>query len=114
MPISKGDIVLVPFPFTNLLSAKVRPSLVISVNNDIDVTVMFISSIVPEHIPEQELLLEQTHPDFLFTGLKKTSVFKTGKILTLERTKILRRLGKVSPSLQKEIDLKLKLAFGLE
>lgn len=114
MPISKGDIVLVPFPFTNLLSTKVRPSLVISVKNDIDVTVIFISSVVPENISEQELLLDETHPDFSLTGLKKTSVVKTSKVLTLERTKILRRLGKVSLSLQKEIDKKLKLAFGLE
>ena len=114
MPISKGDIVLVPFPFTNLLSDKVRPALVISVKNDIDTTVAFISSVITENILKTELVLEKDHSDFPLTGLKKPSVFKTGKILTLEKEKILRRLGRISPALQKEIDIKLKLAFGLE
>jgi len=35
------------------------------------------------------------------------------KLLTIERTKIIRRLGKVSPAIQKELDRRLKEALGL-
>jgi len=58
-------------------------------------------------------LLQPDHPDFPKTGLKKTSVFRMRKLLTIERNKIVRRLGRVSPAIQKELDIRLRDAFGL-
>ncbi|WXG39447.1 MAG: hypothetical protein WED07_01210 [Candidatus Freyarchaeum deiterrae] len=43
----KGKIVLVPFPFTDLTTAKLRPALVIHEGTK-DVVVAFISSRVPD------------------------------------------------------------------
>jgi len=110
----RGDIVLVPFPFTDLSQEKVRPAVVISVENDVDVGVAFISSIISGEPASVDFVLSESHPDFSVTGLKRASVFKMNKVLTLERSKILRRLGRVSPSIQREIDIRLKLAFGIE
>jgi len=112
--LNRGDIVLVPFPFTDLSLKKVRPAVVISVKNDVDVSVAFISSIFPEEPSEVNFVLLESHPDFSMTGLKKSSVFKMNKVLTLERSKILRRFGKISLSVQKELDIKFKIAFGIE
>jgi len=39
----KGDIVLIPFPFTDLSGSKNRPALILH-GNEQDVTVAFISS----------------------------------------------------------------------
>ena len=112
--LQRGDIVLVPFPFTDLSKKKVRPAIVISEENDVDVSVAFISSIVPEKPTKIDFILLESHPDFSLTGLKKSSVFKMNKVLTLERSAILLRLGKVSPSVQKELDFRFKLAFGIK
>lgn len=39
----KGDIVLIPFPFTDLTGQKNRPALVL-INHENDITVSFITS----------------------------------------------------------------------
>jgi len=111
--INRGDIVLVPFPFSDLSGAKVRPAVVVSARNDFDVTVAFISSTVPLHLHAPDFKLARSNPDFPSTGLKKTSVFRMGKLVTLHRATILRRLGTVSLSLQKELDARLKSALGV-
>ena len=112
--LKRGDIVLVPFPFTDLSKEKVRPAVVISVKNDIDVSVAFISSMIPQESTATDFVLSESNPDFSVAGLKRSSVFKMNIVITLERPKILRRLGKVSPSIQKELDIRCKLAFGIQ
>lgn len=112
--LNRGDIVLVSFPFTDLSAEKVRPVVVMSVKNDRDVTVSFISSLPVGQPAESDFVLMDTHQDFPMTGLKKSSVFKMNKVLTLERSKVLRRLGRISPAVQKELDNKFKIAFGIQ
>jgi len=113
--LKRGDIVLVPFPFTNLTTEKLRPAIVVSSNpQEFDVVIAFISSIVPPgKLSATDFLLAPNHPDFSQTGLKKASVFKMRKLLTIERARIIRRLGEVSPAIQEELEGRLKKALGL-
>ena len=60
-----------------------------------------------------DFVLEQDHPDFPSTGLKRTSVFRMNKLLTINKTLIKKRLGRVSPSIQAELDHRLRIATGL-
>jgi len=54
-----GDIILLPFPFAELTSIKVRPAVVIGITADKykDLIVSAISSIVPEHLNKNEILI---------------------------------------------------------
>ena len=114
--LKRGDVVLVPFPFTDLTTEKLRPAVIISVDpQGIDVIIAFISSAVsPKELSETDYLLRQDNPDFVKTGLKKTSTFRMTKLLTIERSRIIRRLGRVSPAVQKELDIRLRQAVGLQ
>ena len=115
VPLKRGDIVLVPFSFTDLTAEKLRPAVIVSPDpQELDVVIAFISSIVPSgDLAETDFLLTPDHPDFSKTGLKKASVFKLKKLLTIERTRLIRRLGRVSPAIQEELDRRLRNALGL-
>jgi len=73
----KGDIVLIPFPFTNLKGAKRRPD-VILYKGELDVIVTFITSRVKWEENTDLLIV----PDQL-NGLKKPSLIRIDKIATL-------------------------------
>jgi mRNA interferase MazF len=83
----KGDIVLVPFPFTDLKGIKNRPAVVLIAAED-DVTVAFITTQVSWQ-EEYDILLPPTKDN----GLKKSSLIRLSKITTIEKDLVLGRLG---------------------
>ena len=106
---------LVPFPFTDLSSEKLRPAIITSADpQHTDVIIAFISSVVSTgDISEPDYVLRQDDPGFAETGLKRASVFRMGKLLTIDRVRIIRRLGRVNSAIQEELDIKLRDALGL-
>jgi len=90
-----GDIVLIPFPYTNYLDKKRRPALVISntnFNKSSDVILAAISSNLTSG-SNYDVNILNTDPDFVQTGLKKSSTVKPGRIFTFSQAQIDRRLG---------------------
>ena len=114
-PLRRGDIVLVPFPFTDLKSHKVRPAVLLSpgISRRGDVIVAFISSVLPLPPSPTEVILEVHQPAFPASGLKVASVFKMDKLVTLHRSLVLRRLGHLPPSFQAKLNKALAIAVGL-
>ena len=111
----RGDIVLVPFPFTDLTGRKVRPAVIVSPDPvGEDIILAFITSVVPSSLLSTDFLLEQSHLEFLLTGLRAASVFRMAKLVTLHRSLILRRLGKAGPQIQQDLDQCLERAIGLQ
>ena len=114
---TRGKIVLTPFPFTDLTANKVRPAVIVSTSSRVgaDVILSFISTVFDSAnlSPTDELLLD-TDADFSITGLKKSSVFKMDKLATVQKTIILGEIGEVSQTLQTKINEKLKIALDLK
>ena len=106
-PLKNGDIILVNFPFTDLKGMKVRPALVISTamvhQHESDLTLLFISSVIPSKIQSYEFLFPETHPDFAKSGLKKVSLFKTSKVVTVQKKLAVRKLGTLGDRVRKEL-----------
>ena len=86
----KGDIVFIRFPFTDLTNTKVRPALVLSTYDD-DITVSFITSRL-YYQDKYDIVINPTKRN----GLKKTSVIRVNKIVTLDNSLALGLLGKIS------------------
>lgn len=88
-----GDIVLIPFPFAELTSVKVRPAVVICETKDKykDIVVSAISSIVPKVLPENEILIRPGKEN----KLKAVSVIKVDRIVTVKRDDIIAEIGKL-------------------
>ena len=112
---TRGSVVLTPFPFTDLQGSKVRPAIVVSPPDRMgdDVILAFISSVKPARPHPTDLLLSPSDPDFAATGLKADSILKCDKLATVQRRILLGELGTLSATLMAKVDQRLRLALGL-
>jgi mRNA interferase MazF len=102
MNLAKGDVVLVPFPFTDLSQTKLRPAIVLYVQPEgEDITLCFISSQNLERVSRDELIID---PEFAQTGLKSKSKVRVSRIVTLEKQLIKRKLGSLGLQLIENVD----------
>jgi mRNA interferase MazF len=85
----KGDVVLVPFPFTDLSGSKNRPALVLVVTEN-DVTVAFITSQM-KWLEELDVKIEPAFEN----GLKQSSLIRIGKLTTLDKNMVIGKLGSI-------------------
>jgi len=113
--VTRGTVVLTPFPFTDLRGAKVRPAVVVSRSDrpGDDVILVFISSVKPAKVLATDLVLSPSHPDFAATGLKSESVIKCDKLATVQRRVLLGELGALSSGLMEETGKRLRHALLL-
>lgn len=111
--IESGDIVLIPFPFTDLSDAKLRPTLVLKKKERRnDLLICAITSQIPEEMDDNWVIIREDHPEFQRTGLYKTSALILDKIATLHAGLIKHKLGSIGPDLKNEVTRKLNLLFG--
>ena len=108
----KGKIVLVHFPFTDMSDTKLRPALVIH-DSGRDAVVAFISSRVPYHPCDSDLIVPADHEAFASTGLKVPSVIKFDKVATVAHDLIEGEIGEVSGSLAGECNSVMGRVFSL-
>jgi len=100
----KGEIVLVPFPFTDLTGTKNRPAVILIESED-DVTISFVSTQL-KWKSEFDLVIQPTE----LNGLKKTSILRLSKIATVDKELIIGKLGELDIH---QMDLVNKNLIGL-
>jgi len=94
-PLNPGDVVVVPFPFSDLTSQKVRPALVLRPVQKQDVITVQISS-RPYADPNAVPLAAES---FAVGGLPVASYVQTAKLFTLNASLVKRTAGTVRPDL---------------
>jgi mRNA interferase MazF len=93
----KGDLVLVQFPFTDLIQSKLRPALVLHANIMLnEITLCFVSSQNINSLSPEEFAILTSDEGFRETGLQISSKVRVSRIVTLESRLIIRQLGRLS------------------
>jgi len=85
----KGDVVVVPFPFSDLTLAKRRPALVIAVLEGDDLILCQITS----QTVKDKYSISINDDDFQEGGLRQTSNIKPNRIFTADNHIVLYRVG---------------------
>ncbi len=102
-----GDIVLVPFPFTNLSSAKTRPALVIHENAyDHDMIALSLSS------QFNDFSIKVTNKDLVTGELPVVSFVRYKKVATLDKSIVNKKIAVLNGKLLKEVIAKFKGLFS--
>ena len=103
MTCSRNDVVLLPIPFTDLTSRKVRPAVVVG-RNGTDLFLVRISSVLSNtDIPLVE---------WSAAGLKR-SIRDKAQLATIEENLVLKIVGSITPVDQKPLNEKLRIWLQL-
>jgi len=100
MMLKQGDILLVPFPFTDLTSNKRRPALILS--NDAynsvtdDVIVAAITSNITSDVAKMSHGVVITNKDMIDGELRMDSCIRADRIYTLSKMLAVKRFGSVN------------------
>ncbi|MGB3683537.1 MAG: type II toxin-antitoxin system PemK/MazF family toxin [Rubrobacteraceae bacterium] len=113
---TRGKVVLLPFPFDDLSTTKVRPAVCLtdSIGPYEHVILAFITSRIPEELLETDVPLNFERPGHEETGLRFPSVLRLHRLMTVATSMIQRELGALPPELQTEVDEKLRGLFALK
>ena len=112
---TKGKVVLVPFPFDDLSGTKARPALCLTdpIGPHRHVVLAFITSRAQAELLDTDFVLDSAHPDFAATGLRVSSTLRLHRLMTATTLLIQRELGELSPATQTEVANRLRQLFGL-
>jgi mRNA interferase MazF len=108
----RGDVVLVPFPFSDQTTTKKRPAVVVSTSlfnkQSPDLVILAVTSKINSPIGIGECLIG----DWKAAGLMKPSAIKAA-ISTMEHTLVLRKLGALSQADVVAMNLSLSAFLGI-
>jgi len=95
----KGDVVVIPFPFSDLSGSKKRPAFVLA---DLPGDDIILCQITSQH-SKDIYAIEISQADFLNGSLPVTSNIRTSRIFTADKNIIIRKAGTVKPAITAKV-----------
>ncbi len=107
----KHHIVLVPFPFDDFSSSKVRPAVCLTdkIGKHHHIVIAFITSQILTDKTASDIILEPSAE----TGLKVKSFLRLHRLTTIHVERIQRKLGQIPKMKERELKEKISQLFGL-
>ncbi|WP_027303128.1 type II toxin-antitoxin system PemK/MazF family toxin [Rudanella lutea] len=103
----QGDLILIPFPFTDLSGSKIRPAPAL-MDTAQDVTLAFISTQLHWQQPTDVLLQPSS-----INGLKKPSLLRLSKLATIDQHLVQGKLGELTERELATVRQNLRLLLNL-
>jgi mRNA interferase MazF len=99
----KGEIVVVPFPFSDLTQSKRRPALVVAVLSGDDLVLCQITS----RLISDQYTIALEAADFSSGSLRQSSNIRPNRLFTADRQIILSQVGQLKPEKLNEVIAKI-------
>jgi mRNA interferase MazF len=104
----KGDVVVVPFPFTDLSQAKRRPALVVASLRGDDLILCQVTS----HALRDAYAVPVGQQDFETGTLRQDSNVRPNRLFTADEHIVLYRVGRLRPQKTGQVIARLLEIFG--
>ncbi len=108
MSIISFDIILVPFPFTDLSRSKKRPCLVLVKIEAPKLEPLFVVSMITSQVHGLQIPFDVHLENYQKANLPKPSLVRLSKLVTLDHSMIEKKLGHLSERDTKQV----KAVFG--
>jgi mRNA interferase MazF len=112
MEFQRSDVLLVPFPFSDLIATKVRPAVVISSPDYHAAEPDLILAAITSNIVAATGPMDYVLQDWQAAGLRYPSALKP-VLFTLDPTRVIHRVGRLAVADQVEVDQRLRDALEL-
>ena len=106
------DIVLVPFPFSDLSLNKKRPCMVLSSISPKGLNSHSVVSMITSNMMGLDFPYDYEIEDYLKAGLPKPSVLRLSKIVTIDNQIILSKLGKLQEADMEKVVSEFRKLFS--
>lgn len=98
-----GDVVLIPFPFTDLTTHKKRPALILCGVVAYAFGNLYTCSMITGQIEGEDLQGDYLIHEWKESGLLHPSKLRLAKVVTIEENLVDKKIGVISKSDQKQI-----------
>lgn len=116
MSVSRGDVVLVDYPFSDRTGSKVRPALVVqadTLNQRITDTILVAISRSTHRASATQFLIDLKTPEGAQSGLRQDSMVQCENILTFDQRLIIATIGGLSVPMMRLVNDCLRKALKL-
>ena len=90
-----GQIVLVPFPFTDLQTTKKRPALVLSTISSRSLPSILILAMITSELQGESLMGDHILLHWQETGLLHPSRVRVAKVVSVEERLVIKKIGRI-------------------
>lgn len=108
----RGDVLLLPFPFTDVDTTRRRPAVVVSSEPFMDETVDLIVAMITSRGRPTPLPGDYSLKDWRAAGLIGPSIVRP-RVATIHSKRVIRRLGRIASDDMSGINTGLRIALGL-